>query len=388
MIIECPACESRYRIREDKLPQDGGNIKCPNCAHVFFVASRDEALGSQSSPAITPDAPAPPAPPVADDGDAPPPPVQKKWKLRNEVGLVLEFQTTDQLKAWLTARETLEGLAASRDGGKTFSHVHDFDELADVEATGRKTVMGMAAIAGPPPTPRQPQNSGGQPVTEASMRQAAQARLRVARKQRESDQEKAKEQEFRIVRAPENASVAKTSRMLGVMAAVILPLFLVAALNVAGVIDLGAVLADMMPEEEFDTTPPPQPAMPVPTSQAPQIDLTTQEPEDVSDSARSAWFADRAAAKLDEGDLPAAIGFLERASALAPEDTVLQCQLADLYSQVGNQQASAAARGRCEGSQGAQDAPVPVDEPAAQPGDTDAAPQPSEEAAPTEAQPQ
>lgn len=387
MIIECPACESRYRIREDKLPQDGGNIKCPNCAHVFFVASRDEALGSQSSPAIQA---APPAPPVAaEDAESTPAASQVKWKLRNEIGLVLEFQTTDQLRAWLTARETLEGLAASRDGGATFKDVGEFDELADVEATGRKTVMGMAAIAGPPPTPRTPQVSGSQPVTEESMREAAQARLRVARKQRESEQERARDAEFRIVRAPENERDAKTSRMLGLMAVIILPLFLVAALNVAGVIDLGAVLADMMPEEELDTTPPPQPAMPVPTAQSDRIDTTTTEPEDMSDRARSAWYADRAATRLDQGDTPAAIGFLEQAAALAPEDTVLQCQLADLYGQVGNEQASARAQELCEGTD---DVPAPAPEapeaPAEAPAPDGAEPAPTEPAAPAEAPPQ
>ena len=37
MIIECPSCQARYRIREEKLPAEGGGIKCPNCANVFVV---------------------------------------------------------------------------------------------------------------------------------------------------------------------------------------------------------------------------------------------------------------------------------------------------------------------------------------------------------------
>ncbi len=57
MIIECPSCVSRYRIKEDKLPDGGGNIKCPNCAHVFFVTKGG--------------APPSPTPPVSAETKAP-----------------------------------------------------------------------------------------------------------------------------------------------------------------------------------------------------------------------------------------------------------------------------------------------------------------------------
>ncbi|MCA9563255.1 MAG: zinc-ribbon domain-containing protein, partial [Myxococcales bacterium] len=35
MIVECPECTSRYRVREEKLPAGGGNIQCPGCGAVF-----------------------------------------------------------------------------------------------------------------------------------------------------------------------------------------------------------------------------------------------------------------------------------------------------------------------------------------------------------------
>lgn len=37
MIVQCPACNSRYRIRDANIPPSGGKIRCPSCAHSFVV---------------------------------------------------------------------------------------------------------------------------------------------------------------------------------------------------------------------------------------------------------------------------------------------------------------------------------------------------------------
>lgn len=37
MIVQCPACNSRYRIREANIPPSGGKIRCPSCGHSFVV---------------------------------------------------------------------------------------------------------------------------------------------------------------------------------------------------------------------------------------------------------------------------------------------------------------------------------------------------------------
>ena len=37
MIVSCPACSSRYRIREDRIQGRGARITCPNCSHKFVV---------------------------------------------------------------------------------------------------------------------------------------------------------------------------------------------------------------------------------------------------------------------------------------------------------------------------------------------------------------
>lgn len=37
MIVNCPACEARYRIPEDKIKGKGARITCPKCSHKFAV---------------------------------------------------------------------------------------------------------------------------------------------------------------------------------------------------------------------------------------------------------------------------------------------------------------------------------------------------------------
>lgn len=37
MIVQCPSCASRYRIRDANIPASGGKIRCPSCSHSFVV---------------------------------------------------------------------------------------------------------------------------------------------------------------------------------------------------------------------------------------------------------------------------------------------------------------------------------------------------------------
>lgn len=187
MIIECPACKSRYRIREEKLPAAGGNIKCPSCAHVFFVAreaapvapappvAAQGASGQTDpngwsqiplgdSPPAEAAAPSPaggtlamaafsdagaakasPAPGAAPESDSGP----RKWKLRNAVGLVYDFTDTEQLVKWLGTKDSHDGMQASDDAGASFRDLAEFSALRDVRPL-RKTMMGLPAVSAPP----------------------------------------------------------------------------------------------------------------------------------------------------------------------------------------------------------------------------------------------
>ena len=190
MIVECDRCSTKYRVREDRLPSSGGNIKCPGCAHVFFVAppSDSEAAEPDAPTTTTPSqlvstgvhqrvggsdpfdaatrqldastlaagaaaltgrspttslgppggAPEPPrpAPPVPQEAPATPkltstsaaPPETASWKLKTSFGLVYDFPDSASLRSWLTARDDLTGYQLSSDG-KTFKELSDFPDI-------------------------------------------------------------------------------------------------------------------------------------------------------------------------------------------------------------------------------------------------------------------
>jgi predicted Zn finger-like uncharacterized protein len=53
MIVSCPQCSSRYRIRDDKIQGAGARIKCPSCDHRFVVYRESEKFvvgGTQAQP--------------------------------------------------------------------------------------------------------------------------------------------------------------------------------------------------------------------------------------------------------------------------------------------------------------------------------------------------
>ncbi|MDF1580770.1 MAG: zinc-ribbon domain-containing protein [Desulfuromonadales bacterium] len=65
MIIECPECQARFKLADEKIKPEGTKVRCSKCKHVFTVNAPAPA------PAPTP-SPAPPEPvPVqsSDDGD-------------------------------------------------------------------------------------------------------------------------------------------------------------------------------------------------------------------------------------------------------------------------------------------------------------------------------
>ncbi|HDQ39790.1 MAG TPA: DUF3426 domain-containing protein [Desulfonatronum sp.] len=52
MIIQCPNCDTRYRLDDARLGQDGTQVRCSRCSHVFFAApprSEDDAEVVQDS---------------------------------------------------------------------------------------------------------------------------------------------------------------------------------------------------------------------------------------------------------------------------------------------------------------------------------------------------
>jgi len=50
MIIQCPACQSRYRIRDGAETRMVARVKCPGCAHAFEARLADSAPPSAPAP--------------------------------------------------------------------------------------------------------------------------------------------------------------------------------------------------------------------------------------------------------------------------------------------------------------------------------------------------
>ncbi len=210
MIVECNRCTTKYRVREDRLPPQGGNIKCPGCAHIFFVsppsarlpdlpagpegttpsdlvssgnrerssspspfdaATRQmdasalaagaaafaaSAMAAQASAeeAVTPATQAPAAP-VPEPAPTP----EVGWKLKTGFGLVYDFPDAESLQSWLGARDDLTSYLVSRDNGANYMGLVEFPEiltggmLQKIRATlgsGPSTALGLPTIGTTP----------------------------------------------------------------------------------------------------------------------------------------------------------------------------------------------------------------------------------------------
>ncbi len=182
MIVECNSCGTKYRVREEKLPEGGGNIKCPSCAKVFFVKPPAKLDSSKLRPAgqalrqasggvpgedlatrvgtmpgllvsgrtgsfpkfnlpddnasLNTTVPRQAAIPSAamPSGTAPPIPEPEpdlsaaSWKLKTSFGLIYDFPDTESLRNWLSGRDDLSGYMLSHDaqnfkGLKGYAHL-------------------------------------------------------------------------------------------------------------------------------------------------------------------------------------------------------------------------------------------------------------------------
>ncbi|VAX17790.1 hypothetical protein MNBD_NITROSPINAE01-1405, partial [hydrothermal vent metagenome] len=53
MIIKCPKCQSRYKIDDKLIADEGANMKCANCEKEFFVRKKEKETASPQVPEQT-----------------------------------------------------------------------------------------------------------------------------------------------------------------------------------------------------------------------------------------------------------------------------------------------------------------------------------------------
>jgi predicted Zn finger-like uncharacterized protein len=420
MIIECPACQARYRIREEKLPAEGGGIKCPNCAHVFVVTpdgqlsetkKADPSHGTDYNVAVrAAEAEIEQARAQAESQVASAAPrdtgIKKavsRWKVRN-AGLVFDFADIDSVKRWLATRESLDGVDASDDLGQTWSPVAAFEDLSDLR-NARKPAITMpggprdAALDPPPARGRTLPPAPATTVSPDEIRAEAEARLRDARSgrgvtespavvpsKRDAKQEAGKEEKpkkyerLAPVSEKQQARIASGSKVLAAISILILPLLLAVGLHATGTADLSSFLpflparSTASKKVQLDNgltvdgalragasrpASSGQPAAP-PASAAPAP--TPAAPD--SANPNGAIAANQARAAISRGDAAEAAKLLEQANQLTRNDKQILCLLAGLYDETGDKLRASGFADKCKEAGGT---PERVSIPAAQP---------------------
>ena len=420
MIIECPSCQARYRIREEKLPAEGGGIKCPNCAHVFVVTP-DGQLGEAKKPIpphgteynvavraaeaeieqaraqVEPQA-SPGAPSESGAKKA-----VARWKVRN-AGLVFDFADIDSVKRWLANRESLDGVDASDDLGQTWSPVTAFDDLTDLRAARKPSItlssgQREAALDPPPPRGRTMPPGAAAVSSPDELRAEAEARLRNARNgrgvtdapavvssKRDAKQEAGKEEKpkkyerLAPVSEKQHARIASGSKVLAGISILILPLLLAIGLHATGTADLSRFLpflparSPASKKVQLDNGLTVDGALrggasrPVSSGQ-PAAEPATATPKPAPagvENPNSAVAAYQARAAISRGDAAEATKLLEQANQLSRNDRQLLCLLAGLYDATGDTPRANSSADKCKAAGGT---PERVSLPAAQTGD-------------------
>lgn len=72
MMIECPACATRYQVSETAIPPAGRTVRCAKCGESWFQPRPEDEPEVATEEAISEPAPDEVAEPVAEEAEAPP----------------------------------------------------------------------------------------------------------------------------------------------------------------------------------------------------------------------------------------------------------------------------------------------------------------------------
>ena len=410
MIVQCPGCKSRYRVREEKLPENGGNIQCPNCASVFPAAPAPPEGARSTLPSATAGGPAPPPLPAAEkttvlETSKTPAGVagaeaglNSSWKVRTPVGLVYDFPDLGALRTWLGTRDSVAGMVASHDNGKRWRAIEEITALSDAlpkgtrratAQTSRDTAVAQPADAalamraagvGKAGLPAPSRGAAAQTMLEKPRRTGAPPGPTARPAGRPSGRPgKPAPGTIRIHRStppPKRPGLATYFSLL-----VCSVVFIGAAIHFSGAYDVADALG-----LRAEPTPAPPPAVPGLNTIDPIEPVAADDPSDqifpepvfddgIADTstyapglddapssnarelaaqginphrARVATLVGEAQRLAEEGDVPQALQLASSASQLLPDDPELLCLLADLHRRNGGMTEARLLRQQCE----------------------------------------
>ncbi len=182
MIVQCPACNSRYRIRDANIPPSGGKIRCPSCAHSFVVYPEPPEEDDSDRTSITnPNAlsslvskmssPAKPAAPATDDNHTATLDKDEMNRIRAFQAMAADLGDADDgtleiknpMEIWRKAQAALEGGETGED-----SEADEYDaaptEIVSADNLPNLPFPGMKPKLPTPGLPAPPKPSASPPV--------------------------------------------------------------------------------------------------------------------------------------------------------------------------------------------------------------------------------
>jgi len=275
MIVTCERCEQRYKIREEKLPPQGGKIRCPTCRHVFIVrpdgtqaessdavAATETPISGASEPAKPKAAAAATAEPTNADAAKPAAKAEEAsddketWKLRVS-GLTYAFQDLDSLQTWLTARDSVKGIKVAK-GADGWKELGDYPDVLSIALLSKFFPMGDVPTSKDGESVPEPQKPSKEPKgsSESAGSSAKGNSDDKAKGQRKARQQPRKPDVRRPRPETEESAFAMTPRARKLLIAAVVLIALAVVAQFAGWLNLTALVPGLTEKksEAIDTS--------------------------------------------------------------------------------------------------------------------------------------
>jgi tetratricopeptide (TPR) repeat protein len=285
---------------------------------------------------------------------------------------VYDFPDTESLRNWLSSREELGGYSLSHDGGQEFKELKEYAQI--FPESMRKRVMSASADA-PPPTQAGPSPRSSRPAAKTAMgmptANAVASGSTPARKRSTSATDikksgqsgrmkpKPKPSQARPIRPPSRPppTIRRSASWAIPVSGVLLVILVVFVLQLAGVVDLGALFGGSSPAPAPAPTPTPEQVVEATPEQDPgQAQGAVQPTADPIDAPsgpganplNSADFTrdqlEQARQEIGRREYEQAVQTLKSVQGVAPNNPEVYRMMERAYSRMGDRDAAQQAR--------------------------------------------